>query len=92
MEYKDGTEAVRGRYMNSEIGLNNMQDKSLQLKKMESEKFKPVQSQKFESPKENKQLSSHRFKCSCAPSSEPYACASAHRWLQMSNGGRRFEI
>ena len=29
MEYKDGTEAVRERYMNSEIGLNNLQDKSL---------------------------------------------------------------
>ena len=35
----------------------------------------------FESPKSKKQLSTHRFKCSCEPSSEPYACASSFRWL-----------
>lgn len=39
-----------------------------------------------------KQLSSHRFKCACEPSSEPYSCASAYQWLIMANNGREFEI
>ena len=65
----------------------------LTLQELHSDEIQPaVSSQKFESPKAKKQLSSHRFKCSCEPSSEPYACASAYRWLQMANGGRRFEI
>ena len=52
----------------------------------------PVPLHKFESPKKTKRLSSHRFKCSCAPSSEPDACASAYRWLRMANKGRHFEM
>ena len=65
----------------------------LKLKNLSSEDYhQPVSSQKFESPKEPKQLSSHRFKCSCEPSSEPYACVSAYRWLSLAYGSRRFEI
>ena len=64
----------------------------LVLKELQSEDYEPVSSQKFESPMATKQLSSHRFKCSCEPSSEPYACASAYRWLEMANHGRKFEI
>jgi len=38
----------------------------------------------FDSPLANKakKLSSHAFKCSCEPSSEPYACERAYNWLQ----------
>jgi len=49
-------------------------------------------SQKFESPKASKQLSTHRFKCSCAPSSEPYACASAFQWLLHANKMAPFDF
>lgn len=61
-------------------------------KDLASEDFEPVSSQKFESPKEKKQLSSHSFKCSCEPSSQPHACSSAYRWLMMANGGRKVEL
>ena len=64
----------------------------LALKERNSEQYEPVSSQRFESPQAIKQLSSHRFKCTCEPSSEPYACQSAHRWLMMANGGRKFDI
>ena len=47
----------------------------------------------FESPKQNKKrpLFSHNFKCSCAPSSEPFACARAYNWLSHANSGREFD-
>lgn len=64
----------------------------LKLKDLEGEEFEPVSSQKFESPKETKQLSSHRFRCNCEPSPEPYACASAYNWLVLAYRGRKFEI
>lgn len=42
---------------------------------------------KFESPRVSnaKPLSSHRFKCSCDPSPEPYACKKAFTWLCQAN-------
>lgn len=51
-----------------------------------------IMSQKFESPKASKQLSTHRFKCSCEPSSEPYACASAFQWLLHANKMAPFDF
>ena len=48
--------------------------------------------QTYESPKAKKQLSTHRFKCSCEPSSEPYACASSFRWLQLANKSTNFDF
>ena len=41
----------------------------------------------YESPRLSiaKPLMSHRFKCNCDPSPEPYGCAKAYRWLSIVN-------
>lgn len=78
--------------MSPQIKSHNLVPK-LTLKESSSvDDIQPISSQKFESPMAIKQLSSHRFKCACEPSSEPYACASAYQWLIMANNGRQFEI
>lgn len=49
---------------------------------------------KFESPRATnaKPLSSHRFKCSCDPSPEPYACKKAYTWLCQANQSSHFDF
>lgn len=48
----------------------------------------------FDSPKRQKvaKLAHHTFKCSCEPSSEPFACQSALYWLHLTQRGRKTDI
>ena len=75
--------------------VQNLQSKLLKLKTQpnsENIMAPAIANQKFESPTSAKCLTNHRFKCSCKPSSEPYACSSAYKWLEIANQGRKFEI